>query len=154
MRCQRDFLAIGNGIDFGEGDIKRRGIFHFHTARHEAPLQFFWRVIGYAAQALRAIEQLHTGSEGHLQEVFWRGVGSCSGWCRGNFQHVQPEQRFFVLRQRRSGQRNAQRLAAVGLNTADRRRNNKRSLAVFWRRFGVALIDPGLDQRRGGPIVG
>jgi len=64
----------------------------------------------------------------------------------GGIEHVQPEQRLAIRRQRLAGVDDAQALALAGVHAEQRRRDQERHARGIGGGIGIAGVDPGFDQ--------
>jgi len=131
-------------VHFSQGDVEGTRVFHPQAIAGERPVQCCRCVVGDALQPLRPVEKLQARTERDLQVVLVATVGVVRR--RRHVQHVEPEHRLAVGRQLRTGEDQAQRLAAARFDARDRRRQYERGVAGIGGLVGVATVDPGLDQ--------
>lgn len=138
------FTAVaGNTAD---GNVERRRVVDGETTAAGGQGQLLGRRIA-VAQSGRTINKFKARTDRQLQHVL--AFIFLIGHHRRNFQQIQPPQRLFIFRQTgAAAELNTQRLAALGVNARNRRGDNKRGGNGIRCGIGIAVIQPGLRQRR------
>jgi hypothetical protein len=137
------FTAVaGNTAD---GEIKRRRVADDRLLPLAEALISRRRVA--VAQSGRTINKFKARTDRQLQDVL--PFIFLVGHHRRDFQQIQPPQRLFIFRQTgAAAELNTQRLAALCVNARNRRGDNKRGGNGIRCGIGIAVIQPGLRQRR------